>query len=559
MNHAARDLVEVTASLSPTTQASDPMHDEPQASDGSPLWTPTLTTLLALGVAFGMSSQAPAQALASTTVTTTGSPIGAALGDFDRDGRCDAAFVHQSNTTPSQLALFLGDGIGGLQAHASFACSGTGGVGIVAGDWNGDSLLDAVTVELVNNTSTFGRVSYFAGDGTGGFQAAVPFIVGAGSRSVAAADFNLDGFLDIVTSNSSATANTITILLGNGAGSFTALPDVPAGSKPWSIAAGDLNGDGVPDVATANNGSSTLSILLNNGTASFPGGPIEKPTGGGTRGIAIGDVNGDGAADVATANGTGNDVTVWFGNGAGAYPVSASVPVGTNPSSVTIGDVNGDAWADLCVTNQTGLVSNAVSITLGNGSASLPAPTFYPVGQFPSLARVADLDADGRQDIVACNYGGSSATILHNVSVPPPACANYGIGTTGCRGALGLAAASAPSLGNAAFRVNATNAPVQALGLLLFVDTPDALGSDPFGLGAKLHVDLFASATVMAFDTHSDGCGESSLLAPIPEDASLVNASFYGQALFIEPAGNRCTSSPFGLVTSAGIAISITL
>ena len=120
-------------------------------------------------------------------------------------------------TNPSVMNLMLGDGAGLLLPPTAFPTLTPGGAGIVAGDWNGDSKLDVATVEL-NSPGPSGRVSIFLGDGAGGFQTVVEYPVGIQSRGVAAADFNGDGILDLATANSSATASSVTILLGDGLG-----------------------------------------------------------------------------------------------------------------------------------------------------------------------------------------------------------------------------------------------------------------------------------------------------------------------------------------------------
>ena len=154
----------------------------------------------------------------------------------------------------------------------------------------------------------------------GGFAAAAgsPFAVGANPQSVAVADFNGDGNVDLVTANFGD--GTVTVLLGNGSGSFTPAAGSPygVGTNPQSVAVGDFNGDGNPDIVTANNGANTLTVLLGDGTGGFaaaPGSPL--PVGLFPQSVAVGDFNNDGNPDLVEANSGNNTVRVLLGNGMG--------------------------------------------------------------------------------------------------------------------------------------------------------------------------------------------------------------------------------------------------
>jgi hypothetical protein len=453
------------------------------------------------------------------------------------------------------MTLMRGDGTGALLAPLSFTCSGTGGAGIIAGDFNGDSYLDVATAETVNATSTFGRVSVFLNNAAGGFLTQVPYVVGAGCRSVATADFNLDGMLDLVTANSATTANSVSILTGAGLGTFTVGTDLTTGAKPWSVAAADVNNDGFPDFATADNGGNTLSIFLGNGVGfAFPMG---FTAGVGPRGVALDDLNGDGYADAVVVNGNSNDVSVHVNNGTGVMALSGYFAVGTNPSSVTIGDVNGDGFADVCATDQTGAISNLESVLLGNGTATFPAPNNFPTGNFPSSSKIADMNADGRPEIVVANYGGMGVTVLLNIAAPPASFQNHGASTRGCQGNLGITLRNDPTLGNAQFGFNTTNAPRRGTGGVLVSDAADIAGSDPFFLGVNLHVDMFSATELFLLDSKVDGSGTSFIPAAIPAVPALVFKSYYAQALYVEPPGEQCSSSFFHLSATNGAGLTI--
>src|SRR6266478_6226118 len=153
-----------------------------------------------------------------------------------------------------------------------------------------------------------------------GFAPAINFPVGHAPFSVAVAEFNGDGKLDLVVAN--AGSDDVTILLGNGQGGFLEASGSPisAGAGPFSVATADFNGDGKTDFAVANYDSGNVSIFLGDGTGGFSQ-AIDSPIAAGTNpaSIAVGDFNGDGKADLAVANHVSHDVTILLGNGDGGF------------------------------------------------------------------------------------------------------------------------------------------------------------------------------------------------------------------------------------------------
>jgi len=191
-----------------------------------------------------------------------------------------------------------------------------------------------------------------------------PFLVGLAPVSVAAGDFNGDGKLDLAIANQND--NTVIVLLGTGTGGFTAAPGSPfaVGADPQSVAVGDFNGDGKPDLAIANKNDNTVTVLLGTGTGGFitaPGSPL--PVGTNPTSVAAGDFNGDGKPDLAIANAGSNSVTVLLGSGTGGFTAATGGPfaVGSFPSSVAIGDFNRDGKPDLAIANA---LDNTVTVLL---------------------------------------------------------------------------------------------------------------------------------------------------------------------------------------------------
>ncbi len=235
---------------------------------------------------------------------------------------------------------------------------------------------------------------------------------------IATGDFNGDGRLDLAIANYGtvgfpATGRTLTILLGNGDGTFHAAPSPATGNAPSGIAVGDFNGDGRTDLAVTNAGDNTLSILLGNGDGTFTA-AASPATGSGPNGIATGDFNQDGIADLAVTNTFDNTVSVLLGNGDGTFTSVGTISTGSNPNTVVVADFNRDGNADLAVAN-TGEVG--LNIFTGNGdgtftAVSSPAVQNITGGDFAAVA-VGDFNADGKADLVVVSSGNKlSGTVL---------------------------------------------------------------------------------------------------------------------------------------------------
>ena len=288
-----------------------------------------------------------------------------------------------------------------FKTPVNFAITGIAPNSVALGDFNGDGKQD---LAVANQSS--GNVSILLGNGNGSFGAATNFAAGFGSISVAAGDFNGDGKQDLAVAN--ANSNNVSILLGNGNGSFGSPINIPVGSNPNSVAVGDFNGDGRQDLAVANFNSGNVSILLGNGNGSF-GTATNFVVGSGPTSVAVGDFNGDERQDLAVANANSNNVSILLGNGAGSFGAVTNFAVGSSPNSVTVGDFNGDGRQDLAVANFN---SGNVSILLGNGAGSFGTATNFVVGSGPTSVAVGDFNGDGRRDLAVANFNSDSVSIL---------------------------------------------------------------------------------------------------------------------------------------------------
>jgi hypothetical protein len=238
---------------------------------------------------------------------------------------------------------------------------------------------------------------------------------GSFPRSVAMGDLNGDGKPDLVVAN--ANSSTVSIFLGDGTGNFGPKTDMSTNTMPQSVAIGDLNKDGKPDLAVANliGGSAGLSIFLGNGDGSF-GAKTDFDVGLNPSAVVMGDLNNDGNLDLAVANDGYNTVTILLGNGKGSFVPTASFTTANSAQSSAIGDVNGDGNVDLIVSSEAGYVS----VLLGNGNGSFGARTDFPAGaagQGPESVAIADFNGDNKPDAAAGTWHAANINPSKNLSV----------------------------------------------------------------------------------------------------------------------------------------------
>lgn len=247
-----------------------------------------------------------------TFVGTTNPPVGngpasVAIGDLDGDSNPDIAVANAQN---DNISVLLGDGNGTFAGAVNFVV-GDNPRSVAIGDLDGDGVLDIVTA---NSITPDGSVSVLLGDGIGAFGSAANFDVGDRPVSVAIGDLDSDGALDIVAANE--TSGDVSVLLGDGNGSFAPAAESPinVGNELSSVAIGFLNGDGRPDLAVANVGDDNVWVRLGEGDGTFApatDSPFDLGAGTNPNAIAVGDLDGDGRPDLVTANNlTGSDDTV---------------------------------------------------------------------------------------------------------------------------------------------------------------------------------------------------------------------------------------------------------
>jgi hypothetical protein len=198
--------------------------------------------------------------------------------------------------------------------------------------------------------------------------------------------------------------------------SFATKTDFPTGatSGPHSITVGDLSGDGIVDMATANQSNSTVSVFINNGVGtSFA--RTNLTTGTSPDSVAMGDLSGDGKTDLALTNFNSNTVSVFTNNGVGTSFARTDYPTvpGSNPESVAIGDLSNDGKADMVVGNG----SSSVSVFINNGVGTSYARTEYATGNYPLTFALGDLNGDSINDMITANYIANTVSVLINNGV----------------------------------------------------------------------------------------------------------------------------------------------
>lgn len=296
--------------------------------------------------------------------------------------------------------------------------------GGVACDLNRDGWSD---LTVVNEVSADLRVFLNRADGSGLFQPMIepPTPIPNESSPNEVADFDSDGFIDVVTS--SADDDNIAIAFGNGDGTFDAPLVIAVGAYPRGFGITDADGDGDMDITVTNANSSNVSFVRNLGARSFA--PPTFFDGGvaGEYGMTAADMNNDGILDLVIGGRNNEQVSVMRGNGDGTFTLASSRPIGGSNWVVVCGDLNNDGNMDVSAANS---FSNNGSILLGNGNGTLQPAVVTPTGGHTVSTDLADLDGDGDLDWVISSYGASrwyvhknngSGAFTADVEFPAPA------------------------------------------------------------------------------------------------------------------------------------------
>jgi hypothetical protein len=405
-----------------------------------------------------------------------GSVLKVAVADLNGDGKPDLLVGSgcASNTSPCPadgvISVFLGNGDGTFQAAVTHDSGGYGAPAIAVADVNGDGKLDLLLANscassAVCTNGANGTVTVLLGNGDGTFQTPVAYNSGGeGADSIAVADVNGDGKPDLLVANGCASpcgglgaAGSVGVLLGNGDGTFqTAVNYDSAGQGTNWIAVGDLRGNGKLDLAVVscapptgnipacNKEDGVASILLGNGDGTFQT-AVPYDTGGAVpNSVAIADLNGDGKLDVVVSDAcvggnlcnTDGAAAVLLGNGDGTFQTAVTYDSGYGTAAIAVSDVNGDGKPDIvvataCTTLGGNCPTSLVGVLLGNGDGTFQAAVFFGSGGFTDSLAVADVNGDGKPDVLVgnpcatstCHGEQSGVAVLINTTVSGPAAA----------------------------------------------------------------------------------------------------------------------------------------
>jgi hypothetical protein len=302
-----------------------------------------------------------------------------AVADVNGDGKpdllvadCGLIGINVCNHSNGLVGVLLGNGDGTFQPVVTYDSGGSTTASIAVADVNADGKPDVLVANQCDNSSTCadGSVGVLLGNGDGTFQAAKTYDVGYAIKSLAIADVNGDGKLDLLVAKG-GTSNNVGVLLGKGDGTFQPVVDYDSGGNTaLSVVAADVNGDGKPDLLVGNQcdmsnncADGSVGVLLGNGDGTFQPVVNYGSGGSGVWALAVADVNGDGTPDLLDASFFYNTLSVLLGNGDGTFQaVTTYGSGGVGPFSVAVADLNGDGKLDVAVANFCG----------GNGINCLP-------------------------------------------------------------------------------------------------------------------------------------------------------------------------------------------
>jgi hypothetical protein len=345
---------------------------------------------------------------AATNLTAGDSPAAVAIGDISGDGKPDLVVA---NSNSNNVSVFAGNGNGTFNAAMTFNTGGNAARGVAIGDFNGDNQADiAVTNRDSNN------VTVLLGDGHGNFTAATnsPFAVNAlRPASLAIGDFNGDGKQDLATANNGS--DNVSVLIGNGSGGLGNATTFNTGKSPTRVVVGDFNGDGRQDLAASNADatSNNVSLLSGDGNGSFAA-ATNYSVGSNPAALAAGDFNSDGKQDLVTANTGSADVTVLIRKCNTAPTITAATGISrprggalANSQIATVGDTESGA-GNVSVTITSANPANGVTLSnITNTSGTIRADI------------VASCNASNATFTLQASDGYLTATTSLTVTVTP--------------------------------------------------------------------------------------------------------------------------------------------
>ena len=385
-------------------------------------WQAVLLFASVLVVGWAASARADSFTATTSTLSLPTGDVGlSAIAAADVNGDTHQDLV-TANHGSQNLSVLLGGGDGTFAPSSGGDVFGLPPLDLAVADVDGDGRPDLVYTDQTGGDQ-FVVVQFADINGDLLYQDNNAVLsTDAAPRGLAVGDLNGDGLPDIVVTNElDGTADgDLTIFLATGpaytgsgpGGAYANAPlTLETGRQPSSVAIGDLNGDGRPDLAVTNLFDGTVTLFLKNATGSdyTAQTPLNIGAGSGPTAVAIGDLNGDGRPDLAVADGGGgaggNSVTLFLKNAGAGYTASV-LAAGTAPSSVVIGDFSGDGLPDIVVANQN---SNTVTVFVKDATGSGYTPSVIGVGGGPTSLVAGDFNGDGKLDIATANSDSTTS------------------------------------------------------------------------------------------------------------------------------------------------------
>lgn len=360
--------------------------------------------------------------------TTAGSLV---VADVNGDGKPDLVVANVSTSccgNPGSIGILLGNGDGTFETPILITTVGQIGEwnALAVADVNADGKLDIIVAACCESNGD-NEAAVLLGNGDGTFRSPTFFDLGGTTlSSIAVADVNGDGKPDIVSANyNNASNSTVTVLVGNGDGSFQSAITSSAPIDASCLTVADVKGDGKADALVCS--EDTVAVLLGDGNGNFqPFTNSNFSTGFCTAGPAVADLNGDGIPDIVAANSGMNGCSVQgfagvlLGNGDDTFQPEVDFAATTSNNGngdLALADVNGDGHLDAIVASgfNLGSTNGEVAVLLGNGNGTFQAPVLFSTGAPRSVpVVVTDINGDGKPDIVTANFGQPGASVLIN-------------------------------------------------------------------------------------------------------------------------------------------------